>query len=204
MIIIYNEQLSFNICRAAYCRNAIAISLSIKNNFHRYLPSQGDTNIVQYIIPYPMPAHMTRASPPTLDSTDLLVTSEETTVCMAQITPNAPTISRRADVAAPATPILPRRIKRPYNKKTPQGLSAQFLPAGVTLSSPPLNYHPILPANQFTPMYPSGVHYSRRPAVLSPPTVTVATEEASSDSGTDDDFFCSESNMHHFTDGNSE
>lgn len=45
--------------RAAYCRNAIAISLSMKNYFYRYLPKERDAKIVQYMIPYTMPQHMT-------------------------------------------------------------------------------------------------------------------------------------------------
>jgi hypothetical protein len=45
--------------RAAYCRNAIAISLSIKNYFDRYLPKDPNAKIVQYTIEYPMPNHLT-------------------------------------------------------------------------------------------------------------------------------------------------
>ena len=31
----------------------------MKNYFYRYLPKERDAKIVQYIIPYPMPLHMT-------------------------------------------------------------------------------------------------------------------------------------------------
>lgn len=190
--------------RAAYCRNAIAISLSIKNNFHRYLPSQGDTNIVQYIIPYPMPVHMTRASLPSLDKTGHLHAPENTNVCVAQmITPTPQPMGKRVDVAAPATPILPRRIKRPYNKKTPQRLSTHFTSQVGNFPSPCLNHQSAPSANQFAQMFSPSVHYARKPSILSPKTTTVAAEEASSDSGTDDDFFCGDPNILHFADGNS-
>ena len=155
-----------------------------------------------------MPVHMTRASLPSQEKTGLISASEDINACAAQvITPNAQPMGKRVDVAAPATLILPRRIKRPYNKKTPQRLSAHFTSSVGNIPSPCLNHHSAPSANQFAQTFSPSTHYSRKPSILSPTTATttttVATEEASSDSGTDDDFFCGDPNILHFADGNS-
>ena len=186
------DLLSFSlVCRAAYCRNAIAISLSIKNNFHRYLPSQGDTNIVQYLIPYPMPAHMMRASYPPVEYTNDSAESEKTLQCFPPVvTPRPMSPVKRIGRAAPTTLVQPRRVKRPYIKKTPQRLSPCFAPAGIAAFAASLS-------DTHTMDHTASVYSTNtnlllgHPPSCPPPSLTfTATEEASSDSGTDDDFFC--------------
>lgn len=171
------------LCRAAYCRNAIAISLSIKNNFHRYLPSQGDTNIVQYIIPYPMPAHMTTAAF-SFSSTAVNMELESSTLNPQAI---------RAEEASASLLLLPpaivQRVKRPYNKKSSQPrLLPPVHPNGVSSLAPQVGYSSQMSVlNQSVPVFPEHVY----PAPIAPyaqphPSLTVS-EEATSDSGTDDE-----------------
>lgn len=165
--------------RAAYCRNAIAISLSIKNNFHRYLPSQGDTNIVQYIIPYPMPSHMTTTSFSFADCPLLTETAP------TQVAVSAPEKESRVPVVAPTQT---QRVKRPYNKKPPQ--LRLPLPPQNMLGSVPTVPVGVAPFPQITSLDTIIAHSSYVPSgnpnqVPNPPAAVA--EEATSDSGTDDD-----------------
>ena len=191
------DLLSFSlVCRAAYCRNAIAISLSIKNNFHRYLPSQGDTNIVQYIIPYPMPAHMMRASYPPVEYTNDSAESEKTLQCFPPVvTPRPMSPVKRIGRAAPTTLVQPRRVKRAYNKKStsPQKPSPCYASSGiVAFASSLLDTTEIdTPTTMYTPRTSPEREIQSLPCSLIGVTaITALKDEASSDSGTDDEFFC--------------
>ena len=174
--------------RAAYCRNAIAISLSIKNNFHRYLPSQGDTNIVQYIIPYPMPTHMTT---PSFFFADSANAENESGAPISQ------PISRGSSSLVVPPPAVARSVKRPYNKKPPQ---PRLPPATCTPRSSNPSAHSSLigfPAqmtqipssNTGAPVYPVMPQTSPSVSYTQPSHSSAVTEEASSDSGTDDDSY---------------
>jgi hypothetical protein len=186
--------------RAAYCRNAIAISLSIKNNFHRYLPSQGDTNIVQYIIPYPMPAHMTTASFSFSDAASH--TELEPSTQVLQVT--------RAEEAPAGLITLPppnvQRVKRPYNKKSSQSrVLPPIHPNGLSSLAPQVGYSSQIPMPMSNialsgPEFPGHAHNHNHIYPSNPPaapypqphlslslSLAAVTEEATSDSGTDDD-----------------
>lgn len=158
--------------RAAYCRNAIAITLSIKNNFHRYLPSQGDTSIVQYMIPYPMPAHMVNASSALTDTASL--NSER-----CSDSPRA-----KEATAQPPSPVKSPLVKRPYNKKRPR-LSVPCLSTEEYSCLPfPQQHQEMLPIHQSSAVPVLNIHYFLGQPHPSSPLVS---DRASSDSGTDDE-----------------
>jgi hypothetical protein len=181
--------------RAAYCRNAIAISLSIKNNFHRYLPSQGDTNIVQYIIPYPMPAHMTTASFSFSDAVSHMELEPSTQVLQVTRTEETPTGTGL--ISLPPTAPIVQRVKRPYNKKASQSrLLPPIHPNGVSSLVPLAGYpaqipmpmsmsNPALSGSEF-PGHTHSHNYTQ-PHLSLTLSLAAVTEEATSDSGTDDD-----------------
>jgi hypothetical protein len=181
--------------RAAYCRNAIAISLSIKNNFHRYLPSQGDTNIVQYIIPYPMPAHMTTASFSFSDAVSHMELEPSTQVLQVTRTEEAP--AGTGLISLPPTAPIVQRVKRPYNKKSSQSrLLPPVHPTGVSSVVPLAGYSTQIPMPMSMsnpalsgPEFPGHTqsHNYTEPHLSLSLSLAAVTEEATSDSGTDDD-----------------
>lgn len=132
---------------------------------------------MQYVIPYPMPAHMIQKSLSS-NTTNTSYFSENSTPHVAQmVSPSIRTVEEKAVIESTTLPIITPRVKRKYNRKAPVRLTVS--PEGLHMPQ----HVSTIPVAVCSP----DIHNLQGNSMLYPPTNTPSAEDISSDSGSDDD-----------------